>query len=65
MVFENTTIDAGLEMSKLNYPGGVMDRVGWGTMFFDYDNDGLEDLYIVSGFLNLSKLDKHIYLILF
>ena len=26
-------------------------RVAWGTAFFDYDNDGFEDLYIVSGFL--------------
>ena len=58
MVFEETTIEAGLEMSKLNYPGGVMDRVAWATMFFDYDNDGIEDLYIVSGFLNLHETER-------
>ena len=58
MIFEETTLEAGLEMSKLNYPGGVMDRVAWATMFFDYDNDGLEDLYIVSGFLNLHETER-------
>ncbi len=28
------------------------ERVSWGTVFFDYDNDGYEDLYVVSGFLD-------------
>ena len=35
--------------------GGIGDteRVTWGAAFLDYDNDGLEDLYVVSGFLSM------------
>lgn len=29
---------------------GFKERVAWGTAFLDYDNDGLEDLYVVSGY---------------
>ena len=38
---------AGTEVAMI----GVEKRVTWGSAFLDYDNDGLEDLYIVSGFL--------------
>ncbi len=45
--FENVSADAGTEVAMI----GVEKRVTWGSAFMDYDNDGLEDLYIVSGFL--------------
>ena len=31
-------------------------RVAWGTAFMDYDNDGFEDIYVVSGFLEGSEV---------
>ena len=45
--FENVSAEAGTEVAMI----GVEKRVTWGSAFLDYDNDGLEDLYIVSGFL--------------
>ncbi len=50
--FSLSTVSAGAER---NDDGK---RVGWGTFFFDYDNDGDEDLYIVSGFLNAANVDN-------
>ncbi|MCP5096989.1 MAG: CRTAC1 family protein, partial [Chloroflexi bacterium] len=35
--FENMAVDAGVEFSK---------SVGWGSVFFDYNNDGWSDLYL-------------------
>ena len=44
---------AGVEVSKI----GTEDRVTWGSVFFDYDNDGFEDIYMVSGYLRLPGVD--------
>ena len=33
-------------------------RVTWGAVFFDYDNDGYEDLYVASGFLDTDDINR-------
>ena len=33
-------------------------RVSWGTVFFDYDNDGYEDLYVSSGYLDTDDINR-------
>ena len=45
--------EANVEVAKI----GTEDRVTWGSVFFDYDNDGFEDLYIVSGYLSLPGVE--------
>ena len=47
LTFVDKASIAGTEVAMI----GVEKRVTWGSAFLDYDNDGLEDLYIVSGFL--------------
>ena len=34
-------------------------RVSWGTVFFDFDNDGWEDLYVASGHLDSDASTNH------
>jgi hypothetical protein len=37
---------------------GVCDtKWGWGAKFFDYDNDGFLDLYVMNGFISAGKKD--------
>ena len=33
-------------------------RVSWGTVFLDYDNDGYEDLYVTSGYLDTDDINR-------
>jgi hypothetical protein len=44
--FDDISASAGIE--RRNLPGGGV-SITWGTEFIDYDNDQLQDLYIVAG----------------
>ena len=33
-------------------------RVSWGAVFMDYDNDGYEDLYVASGYLDTDDINR-------
>lgn len=40
--------------------GTILGGWGWGTSFFDYDNDGFEDLFISNGYF-LDEYDNYLY----
>ncbi|MEC9014697.1 MAG: FG-GAP-like repeat-containing protein [Chloroflexota bacterium] len=47
--------------SEAGVSAGIFDsqpRVSWGTVFFDYDNDGYEDLYVASGWLDTDDINR-------
>ena len=47
--------------SQAGVSAGIFDtqpRVSWGTVFFDYDNDGFEDLYVASGWLDTDDINR-------
>lgn len=54
--FSERTSFAGVELGEFPGLGAMNTYVGWGAVFFDYDNDGLLDLYVSRGFLDSDAL---------
>ena len=60
-VFVDVTRKSGIDFKHTNGKSQryfIVETLGSGVATFDYDNDGLEDLYIVSGFLNLHETER-------
>ena len=53
--FTDNTITSGIAEVTHGY-------LGWGIKFFDYDNDGYQDIFVANGHLmdNITLLEKHV-----
>ena len=53
--FTDNTITSGIAEVTHGY-------LGWGIRFFDYDNDGYQDIFVANGHLmdNITVLEKHV-----
>ena len=53
--FTDNTIASGIAAITHGY-------LGWGIKFFDYDNDGYQDIFVANGHLmdNITALEKHV-----
>ena len=53
--FTDNTIASGIAAVTHGY-------LGWGIKFFDYDNDGYQDIFVANGHLmdNITALEKHV-----
>ena len=52
--FRNDAAGLGLALGEFRR----QQRVTWGAAFLDYDNDGYEDLYVASGYLDTDDINR-------